>query len=162
MAAPEIAASTRYFLPGTTKVLILPTVANLVTGPTRVEIDAGLDISEEIASITGWMVSGATVPTPDLGKRFTGQVNGRLTAADSGLTCWADKTGQDIRQELTIDQETYVVFFDGGNVPGSPMDVYKSVVLSVGKPREIEGAGRVDVKFSIRDYVENLVVPAAV
>lgn len=162
MAAPEITASTRYFLPGTTKVLLLPTVANLATGPTRAEINAGLDISEEIASISGWQISSATVATPDLGKRFTPQVTGRLTAADSSLTCWADKTGADIRDEVTIDQEIYVVFLDGGDVPGSPMDTYKSVVSSVGKVREIEGAGRIDVRFSIRDYSEDLAVPAAV
>lgn len=162
MSAPEITASTRYFLTGTTKVLFLPVVASMTTGPTRANINAGLDISEEIASISGWNISSSSVATPDLGKRFTPQVNGRLTAADSGLTCWADKTGQDIRQEVALDQEVFVVFLDGGDVPGSPMDVYKSVVSSVGKLREIEGAGRVDVKFSIRDYVEDLLVPAAV
>lgn len=159
---PAIAASTRYFLPGTTKVLLLPTVANLATGPTRAEMDAGLDISEEIAAINGWQITGETVPTADLGKRFTPQVNGRLTAAASGLTCWADKTGTDIREEVAIDQETFVVFLDGGDVAGSPMDVYKSVVTSVGKVRELEGAGRIDVGFSIRDYEENLAVPALV
>lgn len=161
MTTPKITPSTRYFLPGTTAVLLLPTVANIATGPTRLELSGGLDISEEIAAITGWSISGSTVATPDLGKRFTPQVNGRLAAAESGFTCWADKTGDDIRKELTVDQKTYVVFLDGGDVPGSPMDTYESVVMSVGKVREIEGAGRVDARFSIRNYAENLVVPAA-
>lgn len=161
MSAPEIAASTRYFLPGTTKVLLLDTVANLVTGPTRAEIDAGLDISEEIAAITGFQISGATIATPDLGKRFNGQVNGRLSASDSRLTCYADVTGADIRDEIAIDDEKFVVFMDGGDVPASPMDCYKTSCLSVGRIREIEGVGRLDVGFSIRDYSEGLVVPAA-
>jgi hypothetical protein len=162
MAATPITASTRYFLPGTTKVYLLDTVADMTTGPSRAELDAGLDISEEVAAITGWAISGATVPTPDLGKRFTPQVSGRLTAADSGLTCWADKTGVDIRAEVAIDDEKFVVFLDGGDVTGSPMDVYQTTCLSVGKLREIEGAGRIDVQFSIRDYAENLAVPATV
>lgn len=161
MPTPEITASTRYFLPGTTKVYIVPTVANMVTGPTRIELTAGLDISEEIAAISGWMITGESVPTPDLGKRFTPQVSGRLTAADSSLTCWADVAGADIRDELAIDDETHVVFLDGGDVATRTMDTYKCVVTSVGKLREIEGAGRLDVRFSIRAYVENIAVPAA-
>jgi hypothetical protein len=42
------------------------------------------------------------------------------------------------------------------------MDVYQTTCLSVGKLREIEGAGRIDVQFSIRDYAENLAVPTTV
>lgn len=160
MPATPIAASTRYFLPGTTKVIIVPTIANLDAGPTRAELNAGTDISEEIASISGWSITSASVPTPDLGKRFTPQVTGRLTAADSSITCWADKTGNDIRDVLAIDQATNVVFLDGGDVAGSPMDVYKVKVSSVSKVREIEGAGRVDARFAIDDYAENLAVPA--
>lgn len=160
MAAPEIATSTRYFLPGTTKIVIVPTIANLAAGPTRAEIDAGLDVSEEVANISGWRIASADLPTPDLGKRFTPNISGRLTADSSSLTFWADKTGTDIRDELTIDQSTYVVFMDGGDVTGSPMDAFKVVVSSLGKLRELEGAGRIDVQFSIRDYSENLAVPA--
>jgi hypothetical protein len=162
MAATPITASTRYFLPGTTKVYLLDTVADMAVGPTRTELDAGVDISEEIASISGWTITADNVQTPDLGKRFNSQVSGRLNAADSSLTCWADKTGQDIRQEVAVDDEKYVVFLDGGDVSASPMDVYKCAVSSVGKVREIEGAGRLDVGFSIRAYAENLAVPATV
>ena len=161
MPAPEITASTRYFLPGTTKVLILPAVASMVTGPTRANINAGLDVSDEVAAIGGWMITSENTPTPDLGGRFVKQVSGRLTAANSSLTFWADKMGVDIRAELAIDQETFVVFLDGGDVEDAPMDVYKVNVSSVGKLREIEGAGRVECAFSIRDFVENLQVPAA-
>jgi len=160
MAAPAISASTRYFLPGTTKVLILPAVASLAVGPTRAEINAGLDVSGEVAAISGWSITSENMATPDLGKRFNSQVTGRLTAADSSLTFWADKTGADIRDSLVLDQSTYVVFLDGGDVTGSTMDTYKSVVSSVGKVREIEGAGRIEIRFSIRDYSEDKAVPA--
>lgn len=162
MPTPAITASTRYFLPGTTKVYLLDLVADLAVGPTRAELDAGVDISEEIAAITGFNISGATIPTPDLGKRFNAQVSGRLSASDSRLTVYADKTGQDVRQEVAIDDEKYVVFMDGGDVASSPMDVYQCQCLSVGRMRELEGVGRLDIGFSIRDYAEDLVVPATV
>lgn len=161
MSATEIAASTRYFLPGTTKVLLLDTVANLATGPTRAEIDAGVDISEEVAAITGFNITGATIQTPDLGKRFNSQTSGRLSASDSRLTCYADVTGQDVRQEVALDDEKFVVILDGGDVPASPMDTYKCVCTGVGRIREVENVGRLDLGFAIRDYSEGLAVPAA-
>lgn len=159
---PVIDATDRYFLPGTTKVVIVPTIANLATGPTRAELNAGTDVSDEISSITGWQITSEDVATPDLGKRFVSNVTGRLTAANSGLQFWADKTGSDVRELLVTDQDTHIVFLDGGDVAASPLDAFKVKVSSVGKVREIEGAGRIDVSFSIRDYAENLAVPALV
>ncbi len=159
---PAMDATDRFFLPGTTKVIIVPTIANLAIGATRAELDAGTDVSDEISSITGWMITSEDMPTADLGKRFVPKVSGRLTSANSALQFWADKTGADIRELLVIDQDTHVVFLDGGNVAASPMDVFKVNVSSVGKLREIEGVGRIDVACSIRDYAENLLVPALV
>jgi hypothetical protein len=130
--------------------------------PTRAEINAGTDVSNEIAAITGWAITSEMQPTPDLGKRFVSQVPGRLTAADSGITFWADKTGTDIRSLLELDQDTFVVWMDGGDVTASLMDVFKVTVTQVAKLREIEGVGRIDTKFAIRDYRENLAIPATV
>lgn len=162
MPATPIAATTRYFLPGTTKIIVVPTITNLVTGPTRIELNAGTEVADEVASISGWQITSETVPTPDLGKRFVSQVTGRLTAANSMLQFYADKAGEDVRELLTLDQETHIVFLDGGDVEDYPMDVFKVTVASVGKPREIEGVGRVDVAFTIRDFSENLDVPTVV
>lgn len=162
MTTPVITPSTRYFLPGTTKVLVVPVVADLAVGPTRIELNASTDVSDEIASITGWAISSDMQAAPDLGKRFVPQVNGRLTASDSGLTFWADKTGTDVRALLTIDQDTNVVFLDGGDVAGSPMCVYTVKVNAVTRLREIEGLGRIETKFTISAYNEDLVAPAAV
>lgn len=161
MSATEIQATNRYFLPETTKVISVPAVNALATGPTRTELDAGTDLSNEIAAIAGWMISSENQTAPDLGRRFAQQINGRLTAAESSITFWADKTGNDVRELLALDQETFIVFLDGGDVPASPMDVYKVKVSSVGKVREIEGIGRIEVKFTIQAYSENLSVPTA-
>jgi len=159
MPAIKMAATTRYFLPGTTKILVCPAVASLTVGPTRTELNAGTDISEEVAGVNGWMITSESMATPDLGVRFVKQVTGRLTAADSSITTWSDKAGHDIRELLDIDQETFVVFLDGGDVTASPMDVYKVTVASLGKVREVEGAGRIETRFTIRNFAENLAVP---
>lgn len=153
-------ATDRYFLPGVTKCIIVPTVASMTIGPTRTELTAGTDVSDEIAAITGWAIMSEQQATADLGKRFVSQVPGRLTASDSGITFWADKAGDDVRSLLELDQDTYVVWMDGGDVAASPMDVFKVTVSQVAKVREIEGVGRIDTKFVIRAYGENIDIPA--
>ncbi len=162
MPATPIEATTRYFLPGTTDIVICPTIANLATGATRAELNAGTEVANEVASISGWQITSENVATPDLGRRFVSQVTGRLTASNSMLQFYADKAGADIRDLLTLDLETNVVFLDGGDVADSPMDCFKVTVASVGKLREIEGVGRIDISFTIRDFAENLSVPAVV
>lgn len=161
MPATQIAAATRYFQPGVTKVILIPTVANMTTGPTRSEINAGTDVSRDIAAISGWSIASEKVDTPDLGVRFVSNVQGRLRAADSGLTFYASKDGADIRAELELDQALYVAFLDGGDVEDNPMDVFQVTVSGMPKMRDLEDAPRIEVSFNIRAYTENLQVPAA-
>lgn len=161
MPIPKLEATNRYIIPEVTKTLLVPVIANYVTGATRIELNAGLDISDEIAAYTGWAVSGAMVATPDAGSRFVSSINGRLTAAESGFTVYADKMGEDLRKELVREQQTNVVFLDGGDVEDGPMDCFKVTCLSLSKPRDLENAMRLDVRFSIQKFVEDLAVPAA-
>lgn len=161
MSATPIESFTRYFLPGTTKILISPSVSDMTVGATRSEITASTDVSEEVAAVSGWSITSQNQDAPDMGKRFVQQVAGRLSASESSITFYNDKAGADIRDLLSLDQETYVTFLDGGDVEGSPMDVYRVTVTSMAKLREIEGIGRTQVTFAIREYVENIAVPAA-
>ncbi len=162
MPATPIAAATRYFQPEITKVLILPTVAAATLTPTRAELNAGTDVSPDVASWSGWTVSTAQIATPDLGKRFTSSIPGRITVDDSSITFYADLAGADIRDVLIRDADQYVAILDGGDVTGRNMDVFKTTVGSVGKLRDLEDAPRITVSFTIRAYAENLAVPTAV
>lgn len=160
MPATAIAAASRYFQPGTTKVLVLPSLASLTAGATRAEINAGTDVSGDVAAINGFTVTTAQIDTPDLGKRFTGRIPGRLTADDSSVTFYADVTGADVRTVLTRDLNTFIAIMDGGDVAGRKADYFQVTVGSVGKVRDMEDAPRLTVTFTIRDFGENKTVPA--
>jgi len=160
MVAPAIAAATRYFQPGTTKVLVLPSIASLSAGATRAEINAGTDVSGDVAGINGFQVTSGQLDTPDLGGRFTKRVPGRLTADDSSITFYADIAGTHIRTVLSRDQNTYIGILDGGDVTGRKADYFQVTVAAVGKVRDMEDAPRLTVTFTIRDYGENKTVPA--
>lgn len=160
MPATPMTAATRYFQPEVTKVLVLPNVASATLLATRAEINAGTDVSVDVSALNGWMSESAQIPTPDLGKRFSSSIPGRITIGDSSITFYADIAANDIRDILTRDLNTNIAILDGGDVATRNMDVFKVVVASVGKVRDLEDAPRLTVGFTIRNFAENLAVPA--
>lgn len=159
MAAPAIAAATRYFQPGTTKIVVIPSIASLSAGATRLEINAGSDVSGDVAAINGFTITSNQIDTPDLGTRFTKRVPGRLVADDSSITFYASIDGADVRTVLSRDQNTYIGIMDGGDVTGRKADYFQVTVASVGKVRDLEDSPRLTVMFTIRDYAENKTIP---
>lgn len=162
MAATPLAASSRYINPDTTRFYFLTAVSNKAA-PTRSELNAGTDLSGEVQEVEGWLTSSDQVETPDLDSRFTSKIPGRITAEDSTITFYADSTGADARSLLPRDTAGFVIILDGGDVPGSTMDVFPVKVSSVGKSRSVEGsdAATVAIAFSITsEPAEDVTVPA--
>jgi hypothetical protein len=160
MATP-IQQSQRYYRRGITKVLWVPTIANL-NAPTRAELDAGTELGYEVSAMSGWSTTSATVPTPALGSRFTPGVPGEITAADSSLTFWASKNGEDVRTLLVREAIGNVVWMDEGDVPTQTMDVFPVQVSTAAKIREMDGAAQIRADFSITAVpAEDVTIPAA-
>ncbi|WP_206326326.1 MULTISPECIES: hypothetical protein [unclassified Streptomyces] len=159
MATP-INASIRYYRRGTTKVLWVPAIANK-NSPTRAELNAGTALEGETGAMAGWQTTSGTVPTPALGSRFTPVVGGEITAADSSLTFWASKDGDDVRTLLTREATGFIVWMDEGDVPGQTMDVYPVTVTSQAKVRELDQAAQIMAQFAITsEPAENVTIPA--
>ena len=158
MTATASAAATRFFRPGKTTVLSLPTVTAM--SPIRTEIDGGDDVTGDIASVSGFTKDGAKIDTPDWGSRTVSNVPGRVTFADSSITWYASEDGVDRRADFAIDQVCYIVFMDIGDVPTKKMDVYKCTVLSVSSTKDGDNAAQVVVSFSVQDANEQVVIPA--
>lgn len=161
MPASPITASTRYFDVGLTKVYYCPAVAN-PDAPTRAELDAGTDLSPEIAEIDGWSVTSNQIQTPDFGTRFVAQIAGRIEASDSSITFYASSNSVDVRGLLPRDTTGFIVWLDGGDVSGQKMDVYPVTVTSVSKMRSAGSeAARIQVSFSITaEPSEDVTIPA--
>ncbi|MCK2214291.1 hypothetical protein MF672_010880 [Actinomadura sp. ATCC 31491] len=161
MAAPLIAQTTRYINPATTKLLLVPSIAD-ITAVTRSEMDAGLDVTREVAEVAGWMLQGEAVPTPDLATLFTGSITGRISVENSSITFYMDRAGDDIRSLSGVGTNTNVLWLDGGDVAGYLMDVYPVRVLSAGKSRSVEAQpGRMTVSYSVtREPAVDVEIPA--
>lgn len=161
MAPPNITASTRYFDPEITVVYYIPAIAAADLTPTRAEMDAGTNLTPQIADLSGWVVTSEEIETPDMGTRFTSKIPGRRSAEDSNLTLYSDINGNDVRTLLPRDTEGYMMWCDGGDVAGNAADVFPIRVRSVPKQRSMTDAARIQVQCSITsEPAEDVTVPA--
>jgi hypothetical protein len=162
MAATAITPVTRYWAVGTTKWLWVATIANYTVAVTRAEINAGTDLSGEIADLSGWTVTSNQIDTPDVNSRFRSKIPGPIEAEDSSLTIYADPSGSDVRSLLPRDATGYILRMDGGDIAGRKMSVFPVKVASQNKLMGTdEEAARIEVSFTItRQPAEDLTIPA--
>lgn len=163
-AVPVVNSTERFFSVEISKIYLMLEVADLEAGATRAELEAGKDLTNEIAAISGFSVTSGTIDVPDLGSRFTKKIPGRTTVEDSSITFWADLKGQDIRTDLPRGTKGFLAFCDQGDETGLPYDLYAFEVTSVGKVRSVDEQGfQLTVGFAItRVPAEDLTLPALV
>lgn len=161
-SATAIPTSTRFFQPGISEYVFLPTIADAGLVPTRAEITAGDDLSAEIADVSGWNVQSNQIDTPDMGTRFVSQIGGRTTAPSSSITFYGDREGVDVRTVLPRETEGYMLIMDGGDVAASKGDVFPVIVTSVGKVRSTgDQAHQLTITFAITgEPAEDIAIPA--
>lgn len=162
MAATPISSITKYTSRGTTKHYWVPAIAD-PAAPTRVELDAGTDLSPQVADATGWSVSSTTIPTPDEATRYTSTIPGVIEAETSTLVMYMDKEGVDARVLMPRDESGFICVMDGGDIAANKFDVFPVTVTSVSKGRSVGGseADRLTFTYAITDEpTENVTVPA--
>jgi hypothetical protein len=162
MAAPAITASIRYTSRGATKFYWIPTAAD-PAAPTRSEMNAGTDLSPQIADSSGWSVSSEMIETPDLASRYTSTIPGTISADDSSLTFYMSRDGVDARALMPRDETGFIAILDGGDVAANKMDVFPVTVSSHSKQRSVQGsdADTLVISYAITsEPSENVTVPA--
>ena len=161
MPPTPLTATVRYIPPGTRRLYWLTTIASYATAVTRAEINAGIDLTNEIASMSGFTVNSASTDTPDLSTRFTAKIPGRITADDSSISFYASSTSADVRTVLPRDTAGYLCILPEGDVPTQKMDVFPAKVSSTAVDTTMEDPAQVNVQFTITRIPElNLVIPA--
>lgn len=162
MPTPAITTSTRYTSIGLTKIYFLPAVAAAGLTPTRAEMNAGTDLSPQVADWTGWIVSGVQINTPDLSSVFESSISGRVSAAKSSIAFYASQTGVDVSTLLPRTTVGFIQWLDGGDISGNQCEVYPIIVMANGIDRDnkMTLADRVMVDFAITKLPgQNLIIP---
>jgi hypothetical protein len=162
MAAPAITASIRYSARGATKIYWLPSVAS-PSAVTRAELNAGTDLSPQVADAGGFNVSSEQIETPDLATRYTSTIPGSIAAEESSLTMYASRNGVDARTLMARDTVGFIGLLHGGDVAGYKCDIYPVTVSSVAKQIQVAGSEADTLVFSYAitaEPAENVSVPA--
>lgn len=161
MAAPEIGSHIRHISKGVAKCYFVETISNYAA-PSRVELDAGRDLSSQIMEIDGWLTESESVETPNLKETFTSTIPGSTSVDDSSLTMYHDRDGDDVRALLARGDDGYIIWFYGGDVAGRKMSVFPVRVASVGvNVNTDDDPVSVQVNFNVTsEPAEYLAVPA--
>ena len=159
MAAPPITGSTRYIPEGVTHFYYVAAIANTAS-PTRSELNAGTDLTPEIAAVGDWAINGAAVPTPDLSTLFDSSVSGKTSMGTTTIDMYASSNSTDVRSLLPRGTTGYIVKFPEGDVTGRTMDVFKITVLAQPKPTNMGNPSVIQLQFVVNKTPnENVVVP---
>lgn len=117
----------KFFRRGKSKAFFLPAVAGYTAGagsPTRPEITAGTDLSASVTAMAGFQLSNSPITTPNLADRFSFQIEGEDTVADSTLTFLDDDAVSTIRTTLAKGTAGFIVLFPYGDVPTKRCEVW--------------------------------------
>jgi hypothetical protein len=159
MPPSPLSATTRYIPPGTRKIYWVTTIATY-TAPSRAELNAGIDLSNEIASMTGFTVTSAAIETPDLSGRFAPSIPGRITADKSSISFYASSNSSDVRTVLPRDTAGFVVILPEGDITGQRCDVFPAKVSSAVVDTTMEDPGKINIEMTItRVPAQNVVIP---
>ena len=160
MAAPDIGTTNRYVPASKRKFCWTPAIAN-TSAPTRAEINAGTNLSPQVANAAGWSGASEFKDAPDFGTRNVAQVPGLVKFAQSSLTMYQSSNSVDVRTILTRDLAGYMIVFLEGDVAGQKMDVFTVTVASVapqhGAPDDL---AVFEIGFGMFALVQNVTVPA--
>ncbi len=160
MAAPPIAGSSRYIPEGVTHFYFVAAIANY-NSPTRAELNAGTDLTPEVANAGNWGITSNAVDAPDLATTFTAQIPGKVSVDGSTLDMYADSTSADVRTLLPRNTVGYIVKFPEGDIAARRMDIFPIKVGSQAKPTAFGNPSVISLVFYVtKNPTENAVVPA--
>ncbi|KQP81571.1 hypothetical protein [Aeromicrobium sp. Leaf291] len=147
--------STRFVRRGVSKYYWLTGVSDY-RNITRSDLTGGIDLSDEIADISGWSLENQAASTPDMGSRFEKNIPGLDSASDSSITCYEpeeDPTGDevDISAVLPKGEAGVFVILRRGDKPGSlSLDAFPARVASNSAEHSAgNDAARIVVQFTI-------------
>ena len=159
MPAPNISASDRFIPEGVTSFYWVVNIASY-TSPSRLELNAGTNLTPEISSSGNWGIVSNAIDTPDLATTFTSQIPGKITIDGSTLNMYSDDNQADARTLMPRNAVGYIVKFPGGDVTGRRMTVFPCKVGSAAEPTSFGNPTELNFSFYVtRIPSENILVP---
>lgn len=112
-----------YYRRGVSKIKALPAVAG--TSPTRVEINAGIDLSPSVLGIGGFKLTNSPISYQPLDVTFDPQIDGPDTTDASTLDLRDDDVATAVRTALAKGTPVQIVLMPYGDVPTKRCEVWR-------------------------------------
>ena len=159
MPAPNISASDRFIPEGVTSFYWVVNIASY-TSPSRLELNAGTNLTPEISSSGNWGIVSNAIDTPDLATTFTSQIPGKITIDGSTLNMYSDDNQADARTLMPRNATGFIVKFPGGDVTGRKMTIFPVKVGSAAEPTSFGNPTELNFSFYVTKIpAENVTVP---
>lgn len=124
--------TARFIRRGVSKILYVPTVAN-VNSVTRAELTAATDLTPFVAEVNGWMLQNNSVATPDLSTTFETSIPGTDQVSDSSLSFYEDLDDETIETLVPAGSNGFIILLRKGDKPGTnSLDCFPTRVASKG------------------------------
>lgn len=160
MPPSPLSATLRYTPPQQQRKYYWVTTIAAQASPTRGELNAGIDLSAEIAEVSGFELAGASADAPDLASQFVAQVPARITASDSEIVFYASSTSSDVRSVLPRGTTGFVAILPEGDITGQKMEIWPAKVKSMFLDSSIEDPAKIHIQFSITKLPsQNVTIP---
>jgi hypothetical protein len=128
--------------------------------PSRAELNAGTNLTPEVASSGNWGIVSNAIDTPDLATTFTSQIPGKITMDGSTLNMYSDDNQADARTLMPRNSVGFIVKFPGGDITGRKMSVFPVKVGSAAEPTAFGAPTELNFTFYVTKIPgENLTVP---
>jgi hypothetical protein len=160
MVATPIATVNPYIPLDIRKFYWVATIAS-IAAPTRIELDAGTDLSPQVTDATGWTVDAGTISS----QSFVGaalKLPGPKDLLDSSIVMRNSRTSTDGRTILLVQTPPltgYIVVFPEGDTTGFKMNVFNVAVLAAPLSPGIADPATTEFKFAMLDYRLRVTVP---
>lgn len=127
----------------------------------RTELDAGTDVTEAIASVSGFSETANFTETPDLGSHRSGKILDGISLDDGSITFYAARDGVDAGSFFAMGDLGHLYHLPYGDADGLPMEHFAVEVGSVSRGTETTGAKNVTVSYGLNEKTDETVPAGA-
>lgn len=163
MPAVPLPSYPRYFPPGTRKYYWVTSIANQAS-PTRAELNAGLDITGQIASITGFVLQMNVADVTPLGSSTVIWLNTTTDPSSFGsneiILYASQNSNDDARLLMPAGSTGFLVFLFEGDQTNDYCEVWPANVNEMYFEQGTDNPGQIHFEFTITGQPsQNVLIP---
>jgi hypothetical protein len=138
----------RFMLKGVEKIRFVTTAVNILA-PTLAEIAAGIDLTADLAAMSGFMLKNNPIATPDLATTFDSTIGGNDTIDASTMDFYDRDNSATIRTGLAKGTSGTIVFERYGHTSGKRAELWPVTTTGVNDMTTVNPeAAKFQVSFS--------------